>query len=201
MPLSNSSRTHIRAEALMPFNSGRTLSSKWDGRLEEDYPHEQIQAYVFNGRNEGCLEHETVEIERVRIIRGAISTNSQTTRAVFEKEKGIGNLVDGADFDGNDPDKECVICLSEPRDTTVLPCRDKPHGFEDFHKEDVKDKLFFISPRKCECSCVIALSRSSFHLLIHLFPLLLDIRYPILFRVEEIFKDEQAEVMETDAKP
>lgn len=75
------------------------------------------------------------------------STNSQITQAVFEKEKGeyqvrvvkqilwvngmryelqeifgIGNSVD-SDFDGNDPGKECVICLSEPRDTTVLPCR------------------------------------------------------------------------------
>lgn len=73
--------------------------------------------------------------------------NSQITKAVFEKEKGeyqvrvvkqilwvngmryelqeiygIGNSVDG-DFDSNDPGKECVICLSEPRDTTVLPCR------------------------------------------------------------------------------
>ncbi|PSR98173.1 E3 ubiquitin-protein like [Actinidia chinensis var. chinensis] len=75
------------------------------------------------------------------------ATNSQTTKAVFEKDKGeyqvrvlkqilwvngmryelqeiygVGNSVDG-DFDGNDPGKECVICLSEPRDTTVLPCR------------------------------------------------------------------------------
>ncbi|GAB2272385.1 Probable E3 ubiquitin-protein ligase log2 [Dionaea muscipula] len=75
------------------------------------------------------------------------STNSQITQAVFDKEKGeyhvkvmkqilwvsgmryelqeiygIGNSVD-ADTDGNDPGKECVICLSEPRDTTVLPCR------------------------------------------------------------------------------
>ncbi|OVA18094.1 zinc finger protein [Macleaya cordata] len=73
--------------------------------------------------------------------------NSQITQAVFEKEKGeyqvrvvkqilwvngmryelqeiygIGNSVE-SDFDGNDPGKECVICLSEPRDTTVLPCR------------------------------------------------------------------------------
>ncbi|KAF5770359.1 putative transcription factor C2H2 family [Helianthus annuus] len=78
----------------------------------------------------------------------AKSTNSQITQAVFEKDKGeyqvrvakqilwvnkmryelqeiygIGNSVDGGDFDGNDPGKECVICLSEPRDTTVLPCR------------------------------------------------------------------------------
>ncbi|KAK4272882.1 hypothetical protein QN277_021376 [Acacia crassicarpa] len=74
-------------------------------------------------------------------------TNSQITQTVFEKEKGefrvrvvkqilwvngmryelqeiygIGNSVEN-DLDGNDPGKECVICLSEPRDTTVLPCR------------------------------------------------------------------------------
>ncbi|KAL4346612.1 hypothetical protein GQ457_17G009440 [Hibiscus cannabinus] len=73
--------------------------------------------------------------------------NSQITQAVFEKEKGeyqmrvvkqilwvnemryelqeiygIGNSVDN-DVDANDSGKECVICLSEPRDTTVLPCR------------------------------------------------------------------------------
>ncbi|KAK9079302.1 hypothetical protein SSX86_000973 [Deinandra increscens subsp. villosa] len=74
--------------------------------------------------------------------------NSQITDAVFEKVKGefkvrvvkqilwvngiryelqeiygIGNSVDSGDFDGNDSSKECVVCLSEPRDTTVLPCR------------------------------------------------------------------------------
>ncbi|CAI8602629.1 unnamed protein product [Vicia faba] len=75
------------------------------------------------------------------------TNNSQITQAVFEKEKGefrvkvvkqimwvngmryelqeiygIGTSVE-SDLDGNDPGKECVICLSEPRDTTVLPCR------------------------------------------------------------------------------
>lgn len=75
------------------------------------------------------------------------SRNSQITQAVFEKEKGefrakvvkqilwvnemryelqeiygIGNSVE-SDLDANDSGKECVICLSEPRDTTVLPCR------------------------------------------------------------------------------
>ncbi|GKD50351.1 hypothetical protein Tco_1279327, partial [Tanacetum coccineum] len=105
VPLSNSIGRHIRAEALMSFDGGRTRSSKWDGQLEADYPHEQIQAYVFNGRNKGCLEQETIEIKR--------------------EIYGIGNLVDDVDSDGNDHDKECVICLSEPRDTTVLPFRDK----------------------------------------------------------------------------
>lgn len=76
------------------------------------------------------------------------TVNSQITQAVFEKKEsgeyqvrvmkqilwdkgmryelqeiyGIGNSVEN-EPDGNDPGKECVICLSEPRDTTVLPCR------------------------------------------------------------------------------
>uniref|UniRef100_A0A0C9RNP6 RING-type E3 ubiquitin transferase n=1 Tax=Wollemia nobilis TaxID=56998 RepID=A0A0C9RNP6_9CONI len=76
------------------------------------------------------------------------SVNSQITQAVFEKKEngdyrvkvikqilwvdgvryelqeiyGIGNSA-GNEFDANDPGKECVICMSEPRDTTVLPCR------------------------------------------------------------------------------
>ncbi|KAG2406052.1 E3 ubiquitin-protein [Vigna angularis] len=75
------------------------------------------------------------------------NTNSQITQAVFEKEKGefrvkvikqilwvngmryelqeiygIGNSTE-ADLDESDQGKECVICLSEPRDTIVHPCR------------------------------------------------------------------------------
>nr|BAC41920.1 unknown protein [Arabidopsis thaliana] len=71
------------------------------------------------------------------------STNVQITQVVYTKEKGeikievvkqilwvnkrryelleiygIENTVDGSD-----EGKECVVCLSEPRDTTVLPCR------------------------------------------------------------------------------
>ncbi|KAL6597742.1 hypothetical protein ACP70R_046547 [Stipagrostis hirtigluma subsp. patula] len=44
------------------------------------------------------------------------------TRYVLEEIYGIGNT---ADRNGHEDDsgKECVICLSEPRDTTVLPCR------------------------------------------------------------------------------
>eukprot|EP00252_Welwitschia_mirabilis_P026072 TRINITY_DN8367_c0_g1_i1.p1 TRINITY_DN8367_c0_g1~~TRINITY_DN8367_c0_g1_i1.p1 ORF type:complete len:374 (+),score=72.33 TRINITY_DN8367_c0_g1_i1:247-1368(+) len=76
------------------------------------------------------------------------SVNSQITQAVFEKKEngeyrakvvkqilwvdgvryelqeiyGIGSSA-GSEFDSNDPGKECVICMSEPRDTAVLPCR------------------------------------------------------------------------------
>lgn len=75
------------------------------------------------------------------------NTNSQTTQAVFEKGKGefrvkvvkqilwvngmryelqeiygIGNSTE-SEMDESDQGKECVICLSEPRDTIVHPCR------------------------------------------------------------------------------
>ncbi|CAH2074363.1 unnamed protein product [Thlaspi arvense] len=72
------------------------------------------------------------------------SANAQITQAVYVKEKGeikiqvveqilwVNGLryvlqdiygTDGRVEDTTDPAKECVICLSEPRDTTVLPCR------------------------------------------------------------------------------
>ena len=102
------------------------------------------------------------------------TTNSQITQAVFEKEKGeyqvkvvkqilwvngmryelqeiygIGNSVDGADFDGNDPGKECVICLSEPRDTTVLPCRHMVPTLS-LSPHTVAHRLFRRKPQKNE---------------------------------------------------
>ncbi|KAF5744699.1 hypothetical protein HS088_TW07G00278 [Tripterygium wilfordii] len=74
--------------------------------------------------------------------------NSQITLAVFEKKEsgeyqvrvrkqilwvnkmryelqeiyGIGNALDD-DSGENDNGKECIVCLTEPRDTAVLPCR------------------------------------------------------------------------------
>ena len=95
-----------------------------------------VKADASSGDHDGSNETQT-----------SVNTNSQITQAVFEKEKGefrvkvvkqilwvngmryelqeiygIGNSVE-CELDGNDLGKECVICLSEPRDTTVLPCR------------------------------------------------------------------------------
>lgn len=79
-----------------------------------------------------------------------VSANKQITQAVIEKSNGSGSFqvkvirqilwIDGvryelreiygiggstaADFNDNDPEnEECVICLTEPKDTAVLPCR------------------------------------------------------------------------------
>ncbi|KAF7837234.1 putative E3 ubiquitin-protein ligase LUL4 [Senna tora] len=77
-----------------------------------------------------------------------VSPNMQITQAVLEKN-GSGSFqvkvvrqilwIDGAryelrelygigsstaaDFNDSDPGKECVICMTEPKDTAVLPCR------------------------------------------------------------------------------
>ncbi|KAF3338183.1 zinc finger family protein [Carex littledalei] len=57
---------------------------------------------------------------QVRVVKQILWVNG--TRYELQEIYGIGNSVEGEN-DGNDPGKECVICLSEPRDTTVLPCR------------------------------------------------------------------------------
>ncbi|BAT87423.1 hypothetical protein LR48_Vigan09g212000 [Vigna angularis] len=77
------------------------------------------------------------------------SPHMQITQGVLEKSNGAGSFhikvvrqilwIDGvryelrelygiasspaADFDDNDPGKVCVICITEPKDTAVLPCR------------------------------------------------------------------------------
>ncbi|PKI51979.1 hypothetical protein CRG98_027631 [Punica granatum] len=75
------------------------------------------------GRNSQITQ---VVIEKVkgeykaRVVKQILWVNGM--RYELQEIYGIGNTVDG-DYDENDSGKECVICLSEPRDTTVLPCR------------------------------------------------------------------------------
>ena len=56
----------------------------------------------------------------MKVVKQILWVNGM--RYELQEIYGIGNSVE-SDVDGNDPGKECVICLSEPRDTTVLPCR------------------------------------------------------------------------------
>lgn len=71
----------------------------------------QITQAVFEKRDSGY---------QVRVVKQILWVNG--TRYELQEIYGIGNSVEGEN-DVNDPGKECVICLSEPRDTTVLPCR------------------------------------------------------------------------------
>ncbi|GJN08434.1 hypothetical protein PR202_ga26350 [Eleusine coracana subsp. coracana] len=75
-------------------------------------PNSQITQAVFEKKENGDYQ--------VRVASQILWVNG--TRYELQEIYGIGNSMEG-DSDANDPGKECVICLSEPRDTTVLPCR------------------------------------------------------------------------------
>jgi len=75
-------------------------------------PNSQITQAVFEKKENGEYQ--------VRVVCQILWVNG--TRYELQEIYGIGNSMEG-DADANDPGKECVICLSEPRDTTVLPCR------------------------------------------------------------------------------
>ena len=85
------------------------------------------EAESFGSKNaqitQAVYEKDKGEV-KIRVVKQILWVNE--TRYELQEIYGIGNSVDGDDDsadDANDPGKECVICLSEPRDTTVLPCR------------------------------------------------------------------------------
>ncbi|XP_008791523.1 probable E3 ubiquitin-protein ligase LOG2 [Phoenix dactylifera] len=97
----------VKAEASPSDNQGPVGETQEIGSSNS-----QITQAVFEKKDNGEYQ--------VRVVKQILWVNG--TRYELQEIYGIGNSVDG-DFDGNDPGKECVICLSEPRDTTVLPCR------------------------------------------------------------------------------
>lgn len=58
---------------------------------------------------------------RVRVLRQIIWIDG--VRYELQEIYGIESAVGGGEYDENDLGKECVICMSEPRDTAVMPCR------------------------------------------------------------------------------
>ncbi|KAL1819561.1 hypothetical protein DCAR_0415845 [Daucus carota subsp. sativus] len=82
-----------------------------DGNHEAGASNSQITLAMFEKDRGGY---------KVRVLKQILWVNGM--RYELQEIYGIGNSVDG-DLDGNDRGKECVICLSEPPDTTVLPCR------------------------------------------------------------------------------
>ncbi|KAK4784628.1 hypothetical protein SAY86_018996 [Trapa natans] len=92
-------------------------SNSMDGGGSEGVP-------LHQGMKNSQITHVKFEKEKseykARVLKQILWVNGM--RYELQEIYGIGNSVDG-DVDGNDLGKECVICLSEPRDTTVLPCR------------------------------------------------------------------------------
>lgn len=57
---------------------------------------------------------------QVRVKKQILWANG--TRYELQEIYGLSDKTDN-EFEGNESGKECIICLTEPRDTTVLPCR------------------------------------------------------------------------------
>lgn len=83
------------------------------GAALPDWVHSQITQAV--------IEKKDDETYQVRVVKQIIWVGG--TRYELQEIYGIENSGGGGNFDGTDAGKECVVCMSEPRDTTVLPCR------------------------------------------------------------------------------
>ncbi|VVB06012.1 unnamed protein product [Arabis nemorensis] len=67
------------------------------------------------------LEKDKGEEYKARVVKQILWVNGN--KYVLQEIYGIGNTVEVNGEDENETGKECVICLTEPRDTTVFPCR------------------------------------------------------------------------------
>ncbi|KAI4334413.1 hypothetical protein L6164_019110 [Bauhinia variegata] len=85
------------------------LKAETDGNPLHDC---QVTLASFEKREKG--EYEVQVMKQILWVKGQ--------KYELQEIYGIGNTGDG-DIDGNESGRECVICLSEPRDITVLPCR------------------------------------------------------------------------------
>ncbi|WVY93754.1 hypothetical protein V8G54_032842 [Vigna mungo] len=77
-------------------------------------PHMQITQGVLEKSNGAGSFH-------IKVVRQILWIDG--VRYELRELYGIATSSPAADFDDNDPGKECVICITEPKDTAVLPCR------------------------------------------------------------------------------
>lgn len=69
---------------------------------------------------QAVLEKNNGDAFQVKVIKQILWIDE--VRYELREIYGIAtSAVEG--FDDNDPGKECVICMTEPKDTAVLPCR------------------------------------------------------------------------------
>ncbi|WCJ41035.1 RING/U-box superfamily protein [Euphorbia peplus] len=98
------------------------LTVKADSHGEAQPSNNDVSEATFTGNSQITLavfDKKENDTYIVRVMKQILWVNG--TRYELQEIYGIGNSV--VESDENDSGKECVICLSEPRDTTVLPCR------------------------------------------------------------------------------
>lgn len=80
-----------------------------------------VPKWVHCQTTQAVIEKKEDGTYKVRVVRQTLWVEGKHYE--LQEIYGIENSGAGAGFEGNDTGKECVICMSEPRDTTVLPCR------------------------------------------------------------------------------
>lgn len=121
-----------------PCGTGIELSALSEAELveanESDVYHVAVKAEASSASSEDDTEakmpnrqitHAVLDKDKgeykAKVVKQVLWVNG--SRYVLQEIYGIGNTVDGSGEDETESGKECVICLTEPRDTTVLPCR------------------------------------------------------------------------------
>lgn len=96
---------------------------------------------------------------KIRVVKQILWVNG--LRYEMEDIYGIGNTVDGCDEDASNQGKECVVCLSEPCDTTVLPCRHLVYIVHTFKRVQQNVKFFCVmdSEMVCVFLCAVYVQR------------------------------------------
>ncbi|KAE8731888.1 putative E3 ubiquitin-protein ligase LUL3 [Hibiscus syriacus] len=100
----------ISAETCMP-----PLSSD----KHVDAPEQNTSAHMQI--TQAILEKNNSNTFQVKVIRQILWVDG--VRYELREIYGIGSSAAAEGFDDSDPGKECVICMTEPKDTAVLPCR------------------------------------------------------------------------------
>jgi len=80
-----------------------------------------LPSSVHSQATHAVIERKDDDHYLVRVVKQIIWVDGLSYE--LQEIYGIENSQGGSSYDGNDSGKECVICMSEPRDTTVLPCR------------------------------------------------------------------------------
>lgn len=91
-------------------------SSSNDGHLDDPVSNTSAHMQI----TQAVLEKNNDDLFQVKVIRQILWVDG--VRYELRELYGIGNSA-AEGFEDSDPGKECVICMSEPKDTAVLPCR------------------------------------------------------------------------------
>lgn len=116
-----------------PSGTGIDFSALSEAELveanESDVYHVAVKAEASSSESRTPnrqITHAVLEKDKgeykAKVVKQILWVNE--SKYVLQEIYGIGNTANsGGGEDETECGKECVICLTEPRDTTVLPCR------------------------------------------------------------------------------